>query len=84
MELSEISLITIISLVISFILFLIKIILKSKCYEFNCLWNCISIKRDVKIEEQLEEVKIMNNYKSNDNIDINNILTNVKNNNIIK
>lgn len=89
MELSEISLITIISLLISFILYFVRIIMKSKCYEFSCMWGLFSVKRDVKIEEDLEKLKIERNIVSNNDLEnmnnnINNIISTNKNNNVIK
>jgi hypothetical protein len=84
MNLSEITLITIISLIITFILYFIKIILRSKCYECNFLWGLINIKRDVNCERDIENNKIQHNIIDDDKIDINNIISNVKNNNIIK
>jgi hypothetical protein len=78
-ELSEISIITIITLIISFIIIIIKIILKSKCINFDCLWGCFRVNRDVKIEEDIEKYKIDHNIKSNNDIqDLNNIINNVK------
>jgi hypothetical protein len=78
-DLSEISLITIITLIISFIIIIIKIILKSKCVNFECLWGCFKVNRDVKIEEDLELYKLKNNIKSNNDLEnINNIINQVK------
>ena len=86
----DLTLITIITLIISFFIIFIKIILKSKCFYFSCCWNFIEIKRDVKLEEKLEEIKIDKGIKSNNNLDemqdinnnINKIYNNVLKNNI--
>ena len=83
-ELSEIGLLTIITLCSSLIIIIIKIILKSKCFEFNCCFGLFHIKRDVKIEGDIEIQKLDHNIQSNDNININNVLETIKNNNIIK
>ena len=83
-ELSEIGLLTIITLCCSLLIIIIKIILKSKCYEFNCCFGLFHIKRDVKIEGDIEQNKINHNIKSDDNININEVISGIKNNNIIK
>jgi hypothetical protein len=83
-ELSEIGLLTIITLCCSLLIIIIKIILKSKCYEFNCCFGLFHIKRDVKIEGDIEIQKLDHNIKSDDNININEVISGIKNNNIIK
>jgi len=85
-EISEIGLISIIGLISSLLIIIIKIILKSKCYEFNCCFGLFSVKRDVKIEGDIENNKINHNIIDNESekLNINEIITNVKNNNVIK
>ena len=84
---SEVTLLTIIFSVLSFIILVIKIIMRSKCSECSCFWNCINIKRDVEVERDIENNKIEHNIIDDDKLDINNInsiISNVKNNNNIK
>jgi hypothetical protein len=81
-ELSEVGLLTIITILSSLLIIIIRIILKSKCYEFYCCFGLFSIKRDVKIEGDIEIQKIDHNIKEeDDNININEVITNIKNNN---
>jgi hypothetical protein len=83
---SEIGILTIITVCSSLLIIIIRIILKSKCYEFNCCFGLFQIKRDVKIEGDIENNKINHNIKDDgsDNININEVLSNIKNNNVIK
>ena len=56
--------------------------MKSKCSQFSLCWGCLEIDRDIEAEVDIENNKIEHNIKSNDDINnINNILSNVKNNN---
>ena len=81
-DFSELTLLTILILSLSFIIVLIKIILRSKCYQFECLWGFLKVMRDVNIEKDIENNKINHNIIDDDKIDINNIINNLKNNNI--
>jgi hypothetical protein len=81
-ELSEVGLLTIITICSSLLIIIIKIIMKSKCNRFK--FCCLEIDRDIKAENDIEIQKIEHNIKSDDNININDVLSNIKNNNVIK
>ena len=68
----NITLITIISLTLSFIIILIKLILKSKCFYFKCCG--LEIKRDINKEIDIEKYRIDHNIKDDENIMVNDII----------
>jgi len=84
MSISEIGILTIITVCSSIFIIIIKIIMKSKCNRFKCC--CLEIDRDIKAEMDIENNKINHNIKDDvsDNININEVLNNIKNNNVIK
>jgi hypothetical protein len=63
MELSEIALITILSILITAFGFCLKTIFKSRCSEFYFCWGLLSIKRDTKAENDEENNKINNHIE---------------------
>ena len=65
MEYSESFFINITSLIIGLIILIIRMIYKSKCVEFYIC--CFSFKRDVKLEADLEKLRIENNIKDSEN-----------------
>ena len=84
-EISEIGILTIITVCSSLIIIIIRILMKSKCSNFILCWGCLEIDRDIEKENEIEQIKIEHNIKDdNENLNINEIMTNVKNNNIIK
>ena len=79
---SEIGIITLSTLVSSLLIIILRMLMKSKCSQFSLCWGCLEIDRDIEAEVDIENNKIEHNIKSNDDINnINNILSNVKNNN---
>ena len=81
-DISEIGILTIITICSSLFIIIIKIIMKSKCNRFKCC--CLEIDRDIKAETDIENNKIEHNIKDDENLNINDVLNNIKNNNVIK
>ena len=83
-NITEIGLISIISILSGLFIVLMKLIMRSKCSEFNCCFGLFKVIRDVDAEKSIENNKIDHNIKSEDNLYINDVLSNIKNNNIIQ
>jgi len=83
-NISEIGIITITTIIASLLIIIIKIINKSKCENFECLYGLFKVHRNIQAETDIENNKIEHNIKDDDNININDVLSNIKNNNIIK
>lgn len=82
---SEITLITIITLSIMFILYLFKLCLNSKCDNCEICYGLIKIHRNIIEENNIEKYKIDHKIDDLEGLNnINNVINNIKNNNIIK
>ena len=62
MEQMDLILLSAIASATSIILLLLKLAFKSKCIETNCCFGLIKIKRDVKLETELEEKNKNNSH----------------------
>lgn len=74
---NDVSLITLITIIFSFIILAIRIIMKSKCVSFDLCYGLLKINRDVQLEEKIEELKIQKGINSDN--DINENINNIKN-----
>ncbi len=82
---SEITILSIITISIMFILYLFKLCLNSKCDNCEICYGLIRIHRNIKEENDIEKYKIDKNYDDLANLNnINNVMSNLKNNNVIK
>lgn len=80
MELTEIGLITLISLVITALSYFLRIMLKSRC-NMSCCFGLFKLDRKISEEIDLEKIRIEHNIpdeKDSINNNINNILSNIK------
>ena len=83
-NITEIGILSIISIISGLFIVLIKIIMKSKCSELNCCFGMFKVIRDVSAEVDIENNKINHNINDDNELNINDVITNVKNSNIIK
>ena len=66
---NDTTLITIIGISLTFIIFLIKMIFKSKCVTIDCC--CIKITRDIQQEIKEHEFNVNHNINDNENVELN-------------
>ena len=77
-DISEVGIITIITLCSSLLIIIIKIIMKSKCHNFECCYGLFKVQRDIKAEADIENNKINHNIKDDENLNINEVLSSIK------
>ena len=67
-NITEIGILSIISIISGLFIVLIKIIMKSKCSNFDCCFGMFKVQRDIDAENKIEIERIEHNIKSNDYI----------------